>query len=728
MRRRVGASRIIVGAVFACLALGSARAAPPAAEARTAGTIPTILLWKPADIISSSPELLLPVFETLGESYAVTSDLFAFGPNLGVHEIVYVFAGIGPNNHLMSNPEGNALAAFVFNGGKLLLEGGDCFNYDPEELDTFNLRPIFGLLDGPDGTRDLFDVSGVNDLAGFQFQYMGPNRFTDDLVPDSSIPVFRNTTTSDVVAVFNPRFGAGRAIGASFELGHLVDVPSLLVPSNTKVDLFVEFLRLLRDSTPPSLVTSTATVADTLFAGDTGAASFTISNPGSLNLDLAFSITESPAAAWLSLAPTAGVLHGNENTAIDMTFDASSLAPGAFSTSLLVTANDSANAADTVLVSMLVTVAPDLVISPDSLGFAVLIGGGTDVDSLTLSNVGGATLEYSLAVDDGGHERVEFPSTMNAFAGGNRYRGNIYRADSTTEIRRIEHLATIAAPLSLEFFVYQSTSSASVYTKIFSTTVLAPGGPGWKGSGPVEVPLLTGNYYFIGVGWQGLVTYFDDAGTTPLPFALSFGECLGSAGSNTFPPPPTKFLNPSPTIASQAIEFGETANLEILSPTSGQIAAATSANVVLRATGGGLPGMFTASLLVESNDPTRGPRTTIRPVPIGVLVGTPTGAPSVVIETPARRAAVLFPATPNPFRAATTIRFDLPHGDRVALRIYDLGGRLVCSLFEGEIGAGSRSVDWDGRDAAGSAVSAGVYFYSLETRTEELRRKTIRLR
>ena len=69
---------------------------------------------------------------------------------------------------------------------------------------------------------------------------------------------------------------------------------------------------------------------------------------------------------------------------------------------------------------------------------------------------------------------------------------------------------------------------------------------------------------------------------------------------------------------------------------------------------------------------------------------------------------------PNPFNPTTTIQYDLPRHTSVVLRIYDVSGRLVRTLFDGEvIPAGRRRVVWNGTDQSGTSVASGVYFYHL---------------
>lgn len=70
---------------------------------------------------------------------------------------------------------------------------------------------------------------------------------------------------------------------------------------------------------------------------------------------------------------------------------------------------------------------------------------------------------------------------------------------------------------------------------------------------------------------------------------------------------------------------------------------------------------------------------------------------------------------PNPFNPATTIRYELLSQTRVALRIFDVAGRLVDILVEGEeMPAGNHAATWPGTDAHGRTMPSGTYFYRLE--------------
>jgi hypothetical protein len=70
---------------------------------------------------------------------------------------------------------------------------------------------------------------------------------------------------------------------------------------------------------------------------------------------------------------------------------------------------------------------------------------------------------------------------------------------------------------------------------------------------------------------------------------------------------------------------------------------------------------------------------------------------------------------PNPFMSNTWIDYALPGPAYVTINIYDIRGALVCSLYNGQQPEGKYSVEWNGLNSAGTAVSAGVYFCRLQT-------------
>jgi len=75
----------------------------------------------------------------------------------------------------------------------------------------------------------------------------------------------------------------------------------------------------------------------------------------------------------------------------------------------------------------------------------------------------------------------------------------------------------------------------------------------------------------------------------------------------------------------------------------------------------------------------------------------------------------LLPNRPNPFNPATELRYRLAREGHVTLTVFDLSGRRVRTLVDGVQTAGAHVATWDGRDATGRLVPAGVYFGRLRT-------------
>ena len=65
-------------------------------------------------------------------------------------------------------------------------------------------------------------------------------------------------------------------------------------------------------------------------------------------------------------------------------------------------------------------------------------------------------------------------------------------------------------------------------------------------------------------------------------------------------------------------------------------------------------------------------------------------------------------AYPNPFNPITTLRFALPIETQVSIQIYNLQGRQVISLIEGNMEAGYHTVAWNA-----DSHSSGVYFVTM---------------
>ena len=100
----------------------------------------------------------------------------------------------------------------------------------------------------------------------------------------------------------------------------------------------------------------------------------------------------------------------------------------------------------------------------------------------------------------------------------------------------------------------------------------------------------------------------------------------------------------------------------------------------------------------------------------------PTSTPQIDV---APTALVLGAPAPNPARSGQVAAMELsvPARTRVHAHVVDVTGRRVATVADRELEPGSYDLHWDGRDSAGSAVGAGVYFVKVVTDLGERSRK-----
>lgn len=87
----------------------------------------------------------------------------------------------------------------------------------------------------------------------------------------------------------------------------------------------------------------------------------------------------------------------------------------------------------------------------------------------------------------------------------------------------------------------------------------------------------------------------------------------------------------------------------------------------------------------------------------------------------------LYQNHPNPFNPGTHISFELPEQAKVKITVYDLLGRKIKVLTDTSHPAGKSEICWDGTNRSGCPVSAGIYFYMLESERYRESRKMLLL-
>jgi len=182
-------------------------------------------------IVGQKPVLLLklgentPSADSLQECLAILQvgcDEFVNLPeDLNLYRSVFVLLGAYPNNHQLSIDEGQALASFLENGGRVYMEGGDTWAYDTQTA----VHPMFLIEGVADGSGDLLIIKGQagSIMETFDFEFGGNNNYIDHIGAQPGATLIFNNE--------DPSYGIGvsyenetyKTIGTSFEFGGLLD-------------------------------------------------------------------------------------------------------------------------------------------------------------------------------------------------------------------------------------------------------------------------------------------------------------------------------------------------------------------------------------------------------------------------------------------------------------------------------------------------------------------------
>ncbi len=108
------------------------------------------------------------------------------------------------------------------------------------------------------------------------------------------------------------------------------------------------------------------------------------------------------------------------------------------------------------------------------------------------------------------------------------------------------------------------------------------------------------------------------------------------------------------------------------------------------------------------------------PASAAVRVGV---APAAGEAAPAETSRFELDNYPNPFNPSTTVAYSLPQAQQVRLSVYDVLGREVRRLVDGDQAAGRHEVVFDA-----STLPSGTYFYRIETPSGVQTRKLVLLK
>jgi hypothetical protein len=83
--------------------------------------------------------------------------------------------------------------------------------------------------------------------------------------------------------------------------------------------------------------------------------------------------------------------------------------------------------------------------------------------------------------------------------------------------------------------------------------------------------------------------------------------------------------------------------------------------------------------------------------------------------------------SPNPFSDSTLMKLVNVKSEKATLKIYNLKGQLIRTLFNGSVSAGTTNFTWDGKADNGADASAGIFFCKVVTSTKTVTRKLVRI-
>lgn len=180
---------------------------------------------------SPSEEYMLSCFNNLYVAADHQTDVLT---DMSQYRSLFVLLGVFPDNHILSEAEGQQLSDFLSNGGRIYMEGGDTW-VDDDPTAVHALFYIDGLDAGSDNLTTILGTDGTM-MEGYSFVYQGHNNYMDQIAPlGEAVEIFANET---------PAFGTGvayeneiyKTIGCSFEFAGLTDELS------TKDEVMAEML------------------------------------------------------------------------------------------------------------------------------------------------------------------------------------------------------------------------------------------------------------------------------------------------------------------------------------------------------------------------------------------------------------------------------------------------------------------------------------------------------
>ena len=80
---------------------------------------------------------------------------------------------------------------------------------------------------------------------------------------------------------------------------------------------------------------------------------------------------------------------------------------------------------------------------------------------------------------------------------------------------------------------------------------------------------------------------------------------------------------------------------------------------------------------------------------------------------------------PNPASNSTTFQFKLKEASYITLKVYDMVGNEVATVYDGFEYAGTHTITWDTKGSNGVNLTSGSYMYELQVRSSNMAGKSL---
>jgi hypothetical protein len=209
-----------------------------------------VLIWKPTEVPTVMSNPVKAALTKQGQFSQMVTDL-ALYPSLNKFSSVFVLLGNYPDNHVLAESETTSLKLYLAQGGKVYMEGGDTFMYDPKTT----LHPFFkakGVLDdAPNGvTGPLTGYSAFADNTLTPPKHLGVafnqdstyDNLNDQIASDTSIQRTRDLLLNTGIEKFTVMVGHDDTTSKYRTIASSIPFAGVLAAADTPDTLMKEIL------------------------------------------------------------------------------------------------------------------------------------------------------------------------------------------------------------------------------------------------------------------------------------------------------------------------------------------------------------------------------------------------------------------------------------------------------------------------------------------------------